>query len=92
MIASRRDLLAGTSRLTEIPSVDVITPFSDELSAGIVCFRVGRRSAANGVRKGRERHIIAKVIPYATYARLVPSIRNTPDEIDAAIGEVRRLA
>jgi isopenicillin-N epimerase len=41
----------------------------------------------------RERGVVASVTPYATrYARLTPSIVNTPDEIDEALRAVRALA
>jgi isopenicillin-N epimerase len=40
----------------------------------------------------REKQIIASVTPYAVrHARLTPSIRNTPEEIERVLSEVRAL-
>lgn len=79
--------LAGMSH------VKLYTPRNEELSAGIVCFDVNGMSPRQVVGKLRDRNIIATTTPYAqSHARLSPSIRNSPQEIDAALSAIRELA
>jgi hypothetical protein len=41
----------------------------------------------------REKGIVATTTPYApSYARLTPSIRNSPAEIETVLGEIRVMA
>jgi hypothetical protein len=50
------------------------------------------REALEVVDRLRRRHIIATTMPYATsYARLTPSIYNTPEEIETTLRESRTL-
>jgi isopenicillin-N epimerase len=78
--------------LATMDHVRLVTPMADDLSAGLVCFDVDGRSPAEVVAHLRERHIIASVTPYAVrHARVSPSIRNTPREIDRALDAVRAL-
>ncbi|HEY0730259.1 MAG TPA: aminotransferase class V-fold PLP-dependent enzyme, partial [Pyrinomonadaceae bacterium] len=79
--------LAGMSH------VKLYTPRTDELSAGIVCFDVNGMSAREVVAKLGDRKIIATTTPYAqSHARVSPSIRNSPPEIEAALSAIRELA
>ena len=79
--------------LIEIPGVRLITPLSEETSAGIVCFDVDGLSADAAVRRLADRGVVATVTPYATtHARLAPSIVNTPEEVEAAIAAVAEVA
>ncbi len=72
--------------LAAMPHVTVHTPMSQDLSAGIVCFEVARWSAKKVVDKLREERIIASVTPYATqYARVAPSVLNTPGEVEVVL-------
>jgi isopenicillin-N epimerase len=49
-------------------------------------------SPANVVSRLRQSGIVATTTPYApSYARLTPSIRNTPAEIDLALDAIRAL-
>ena len=58
-----------------------------------MCFDVEGMSAATAVGRLAGRGIVATVTPYATaYARLGPSIVNSPDDVDAAIAAVREVA
>jgi isopenicillin-N epimerase len=78
--------------LAEMDHVTLVTPMSDDLSAGIVCFDVNGRSPWDVVDHLRRHHVIASVTPYAVrHARVTPSIRNTPAEIDRALEAVRAL-
>ena len=94
-VAARTHELAGRLKqgLIEIPRVQLITPLSESVSSGIVSFDVEGMSAATAVGRLGERGIVATVTPYATtYARLAPSIINSPEEVDAAIAAVREVA
>ena len=94
-IAERTHELARRLKegLIEIPRVQLITPLPESVSSGIVCFDVEGMSAATAVGRLADRGIVATVTPYATaYARLGPSIVNSPDDVDAAIAAVREVA
>lgn len=93
-IASRTQALSARLKdgLATIPGVIVITPRSEELSAGIVCFQVEDMEPRAVVDRLRERNIVATTTPYLpTYPRLTPSIRNSEEEIETVLREVRRL-
>ncbi|MBS0152108.1 MAG: aminotransferase class V-fold PLP-dependent enzyme [Nitrospira sp.] len=78
--------------LTAMPHVTLHTPMSQGLSAGIVCFEVMGLSPRQVVEKLRQRGIVGSVTPYATkYARLAPSLINSPAEIEKTLGEIRGL-
>lgn len=79
--------LAGMSH------VKLYTPRDEHLSAGIVCFDVNGLSPRDVVAKLKQRNIMATTTPYAqSHARLSPSIRNSPQEIEAALTAIRELA
>ena len=79
--------LAGMSH------VKLYTPRDEHLSAGIVCFDVNGLSPRDVVAGLRQRNIIATTTPYAqSHARVSPSIRNSPQEIEATLTAVRELA
>jgi isopenicillin-N epimerase len=78
--------------LAAMDHVTLVTPMAEELSAGLVCFDVDGRSPWDVVEHLRARHIIASVTPYAVrHARVSPSIRNTPREIELALDAVRSM-
>ena len=84
-----RELKAG---LAAMPHVTLYTPRSDKLSAGLVCFAVDGMSPDTVVRRLRERRIVATVTPYSpSYARVAPSILNTPGEIRRALDAINAL-
>ncbi|QCO67550.1 aminotransferase class V-fold PLP-dependent enzyme [Luteimonas yindakuii] len=75
------------------PKVTLHTPMSGELSAGLVSFEVDGLSPAEVVKQLLARRIIASTSPYAiTYARLAPSLVNTPEEVDRAVRAVREIS
>jgi selenocysteine lyase/cysteine desulfurase len=79
--------------LSAMRHIELYTPLSESLSAGLVCFDVVGMRPTAVVRRLRQRGIIATVSPYTTsYARLATSLFNTPDEIDVALQEIRALA
>jgi isopenicillin-N epimerase len=79
--------LAGMSH------VKLFTSRDENLSSGIVCFDVDGMSPREVVGRLRQRQIVATPTPYAdSHARVSPSIRNSPQEIDTALREIRSLA
>lgn len=78
--------------LAAMPHVTLHTPLSQDLSAGIVCFEVAGMAPRTVVEKLRQRDIVGSVTPYATqYARLAPSLINSPTEIERTLREIRTL-
>ncbi|TKS53813.1 aminotransferase class V-fold PLP-dependent enzyme [Luteimonas yindakuii] len=75
------------------PKVTLHTPMSGELSAGLVSFEVDGLAPAEVVKQLLARRIIASTSPYAiTYARLAPSLVNTPEEVERAVRAVREIS
>ncbi|MGH7557693.1 MAG: aminotransferase class V-fold PLP-dependent enzyme [Gemmatimonadota bacterium] len=78
--------------LRSIDGVQLITPIEEDLSSGIVCCDVEGIAAWAAVNALRDRDIVATVTPYAVeHLRLSPSIRNTPEEVEAGLRAVRDL-
>ena len=93
-IASRTHELARQLKegLAGMAHVTLRTPMATSLSSGIVCFDVAGMTPFDAVKRLRLRRVIGTVTPYATrHVRLAPSIRNSPAEVDAALGEIRAL-
>ena len=79
--------------LASLPKIKMHTPRAAALSAGLVAFEIEGVSPTDIVKQLLARRIIASTSPYAvSYARLAPSLVNTPDEVDAALRAVRALA
>ena len=73
--------------------VIVRTPRSPSLSAGLVCFEVRGVPPQEVVDRLLRRGVIATVTPYAqSYARVAPSILNSPADIDRALRALASLA
>jgi isopenicillin-N epimerase len=78
--------------LASMNHVRLVTPMADDLSSGLTCFDVNGINPWEVVDRLREKQIIASVTPYAVrHARLTPSIRNTPEEVDRVLSEIRAL-
>lgn len=96
-----KDKIAGRTRelnrqlkegLAGMSHVKLYTPRDENLSAGITCFDVNGMAPREVVRRLRERSIISTVTPYAqSHARVGPSIRNSPAEVDVALREINAL-
>ncbi len=87
--ALNRQLKEG---LATLKHVTLRTPLSEDVSAGIVCFDVAGLTPRQVVSRLREQKIVASVTPYATeYARLAPSLLNSPEEIDRTLAVIRNL-
>jgi selenocysteine lyase/cysteine desulfurase len=78
--------------LASMSHVTLVTPQSDALSAGLVCFSVDQLSPSAVVEALRRRRIIATVTPYdPPYARLAPGLLNTPTDVDRVLRAIRSL-
>ncbi len=78
--------------LAALSHITLHTPMPQHLSAGIVCFEVAGMTPRGVVEKLRARGIVGSVTPYATkYARLAPSVINSPKEIETTLEEIRKL-
>lgn len=91
-IAARTRDLAGALKaaLASLEGVTVWTPPEDNLSSGIVAFKVAGVSSSEVVSRLRSRGVIASVAPYpSSLVRLTPSIRNTEAEIDETVQHLR---
>jgi len=79
--------------LAKMSGVRLQTPMADDLSAGMVCFEVNGLSAAHTVERLKERGIVASVTPpyKYEYARVTPSLWNTPAEVEATLSAIHSL-
>jgi selenocysteine lyase/cysteine desulfurase len=78
--------------LAKLPKVKLHTPRAEALSAGLVCFEVDGLPPKEVVKRLAARKIVASDTPYApSYARLTPSLLNTPEEVDRTVAEVAAL-
>lgn len=74
------------SGLVNIPGVRVVTPASEELSAGIVCCEVEGKDPGQIVDELLARKVTATVTPYAQrYLRFGTGIYCVEDDVDAAL-------
>lgn len=79
--------------LAEIAKLRLHTPMAPELSAGLVTFEIEGIAPADIVKQLLDRNIVASTSPYAiTYARLAPSLVNSPEEVDRAVNAVREIS
>ena len=78
--------------LANINHIKIITPASEEVSAGINCFEVDGMKNIDVVKKLLTKKIIASESPYkVSYVRLTPSIVNTEEEVDICLRELERI-
>ncbi|MBX3263787.1 MAG: aminotransferase class V-fold PLP-dependent enzyme [Labilithrix sp.] len=79
--------------LAAMKHVVLHTPRGDEASSGIVTFEVAGVTPEQVVERLAANRILASTTPYATtYARVAPSLLNSPDEVDAVLRRIRDLA
>jgi isopenicillin-N epimerase len=79
--------------LAKMANVTLHTPRDPSLSAGLVAFEVAGKKPEDVVKRLLEKRIVASTSPYRiTYARLSPSLVNSPEEVDTALREVRNIA
>lgn len=94
-VAARIHELNGQCKegLAKMPHVRLQTPMSDRLSAGMVCFEVEGLTPSQTVERLKERGVVASTTPpyKYKYARVTPSLWNTPEEVDATLRAIRSL-
>jgi selenocysteine lyase/cysteine desulfurase len=93
-VAARTHALTAQlkSGLAAMRHVTLHTPRAASLSAGLVCFDVRGVPPQRVVDHLRVRGIVATVTPYAeSYARVGPSILNTPAEVERTLRVLRAL-
>lgn len=79
--------------LASMSHVRLHTPLSTDLSAGIVCFDVDGFSPRQTVSRLRQKNVVATPTPYAdSHARLGASVRNSTQEVEVVLNEIRNLA
>jgi isopenicillin-N epimerase len=79
--------------LTRFSHVQLYTPMSEDLSAGIVCFDIDGLTPAQTVARLLENRVIGSETPYEpSHARLTPGIINSPADIDRALQAIRELS
>jgi len=79
--------------LAKMKNVKLYTPRGNKLSAGLICFDVEGIKPQAVVEKLLAKRVIASTTPYGvTYARLAPSLLNTPEEIEKTLEYIRALA
>lgn len=79
--------------LAAMRHIKLYTPRGNKLSAGLVCFDVEGMRSEEVVKKLMAQHIIASAAPYRpSYARLAPSLLNTPEEVETTLRYIRTLA
>lgn len=79
--------------LADNKRIRIHTPLSGDLSAGLVAFEIEGLKPDDIVKRLLTKKIIASTSPYAvSYARLAPSLVNTPKEVERAASEVLALA
>jgi len=78
--------------LAEMQGVELYTPMSPDLSAGLVCFDVDGVSQEEVVKRMHAKGIIMSATPYnPSYARFAPSLINNETEIDTTLSEIRAM-
>jgi len=80
--------------LAKMHHVKLQTPLPDKLSAGIVCFEVDGLTPTQTVERLKARGIVASVTPpyKYEYARVTPSLWNTPGEVDTTLRAIHSLS
>jgi selenocysteine lyase/cysteine desulfurase len=78
--------------LAEVPGLRLVTPASEDLSAGIVCFDVDGVDPPTVLGRLAEAGIAASITPYAeAHVRAGPSIVTDPDQVDTLVATVADL-
>jgi isopenicillin-N epimerase len=80
--------------LAKMHHVKLQTPLPDKLSAGMVCFEVDGLTPTRTVERLKSCGIVASVTPpyKYEYARVTPSLWNTPAEVDTTLRAIHSLS
>jgi selenocysteine lyase/cysteine desulfurase len=80
--------------LAGMKDVELLTPLSGEVSAGLVCFNVSGMKDTEVVARLKEKKIIASTTPRVygvDCARFAPSLLTSPSDVEACLRAVRAL-
>jgi len=79
--------------LAAMNKVRLYTPLGSGLSSGMICFEIDGMSSKEVVERLYTKKVIASTSPYKeSYARLAPSLLNTPEEVDYSSTSHKSLA
>jgi isopenicillin-N epimerase len=80
--------------LAKMPHIKLQTPMSDKLSAGMICFEVAGLTPKQTVARLKDLSIMASTTPpyKYEYARVTPSLWNTPAEVETTLQAIHSLA
>jgi len=81
--------------LAGMKHVELLTPLSGEVSAGLVCFNVSGMKDTEVVARLKEKKIIASTTPRVygvECARFAPSLLTSPSDVETCLRAVRALA
>jgi selenocysteine lyase/cysteine desulfurase len=80
--------------LAKMPHIKLQTPMSDKLSAGMICFEVEGLTPKQTIARLKDLGIMASTTPpyKYEYARVTPSLWNTPAEVDATLRAIHSLS
>jgi isopenicillin-N epimerase len=80
--------------LAKMPHIKLQTPMSDKLSAGMICFEVAGLTPKQTIARLKDLGILASTTPpyKYEYARVTPSLWNTPAEVDATLRAIHSLS
>lgn len=79
--------------LAEMRHVKLYTPRGNKLSSGFVCFEIKGMKSDEVVKRLHAKHVIASTAPYKeSYARLAPSLLNSPEEIETTLRHIRAIS
>lgn len=79
--------------LARIPGVTLHTPLSSELSSGLVAYEVAGKSPMDVTFALFAKGVVSAPSPYhKSYARLAPSLLNTEEELETALGHIAAIA
>jgi len=79
--------------LAKMPHVRLQTPMSANLSAGMICFAIEGLTPVEAVERLKKRGIVASTTPpyKYEYARVAPSLWNSPEEVEGTLRAIRSL-
>ena len=80
--------------LAGMKHVELITPLSGDVTAGLVCFNVSGMKDTEVVARLKEKKIVASTTPRVygvDCARFAPSLLTSPSDVDACLRAVRAL-
>jgi selenocysteine lyase/cysteine desulfurase len=78
--------------LASMSRVKLYTPKGNRLSAGMICFEIEGMRAAEVVRRLHSKNVIASTSPYReSYARLAPSLLNTPEQVETTLKRIKEI-